>query len=115
MTRQELMEQMWKKDKHVTAGDIALALSSRFPKCQGNRTLADGTVTKSHFEMAGEFLAEKRKMPRELNDYAKKAIAFREFKKAAFAITDDFPDDLAKEFKQIAHGNLSWVWKELKL
>jgi len=61
MTRNELMEDVFKKNPNCSPGDIALALSKRFKQFQGNRTLASGEQTKSHYEMAVEFIREKKK------------------------------------------------------
>ena len=61
MTRNDLMQKVYDSNHFCSAGDIALALSKRFGKCQGNRKLADGTITKSHIEMGHEFLMQKKK------------------------------------------------------
>ena len=61
MTRNDLMQKVYDSNRFCSAGDIALALSKRFGRCQGNRTLADGTVTKSHIQMGAEFLMQKKK------------------------------------------------------
>ena len=114
MTREQLMEELYSKNTWVTAGDIALALSKRFPKCQGNRTLKDGTETKSHFEMANEFLLKKRherhleairkpqkKTPQEIHN------TMYEFRGHAMRIAKKWADEMGREFRAIISSNMN--------
>lgn len=50
MTRQELMEKMYKENPCVDAGTITIALAKRFPRWQGNYNV-----------MARHFLMEKKR------------------------------------------------------
>jgi hypothetical protein len=106
------MEELYKKDSRCSAGDMALALSKRFPKCQGNRKLSNGSETMSHIQMANEFLHRKRKGRAEAyatNKNTKEPFnkaAWEEFKLNAYKIAEEFSKDLAKEFKAIIYQNM---------
>ncbi len=107
MTREQLMQKVYDSNRFCSAGDIALALSKRFGRCQGNRRLADGTITKSHIQMGAEFLAKKKK-ERQIKEDAlhkqnfEKSVFFREFCGKAH----DFAEKAAKELKEAFHAIL---------
>ncbi len=93
MTKQELMEQVWQRDPRCSAGDIALALSKRWPRGQG-----DGPKRECHFTMANKFLKSKKEL---IHAKVAQHKALNEF---VFA-TKRFSEVVAKAFHY--HG-LQW-------
>jgi hypothetical protein len=102
------MQQVYDNNNFCSAGDIALALSRRFGRCQGNRKLKDGTITKSHMQMGAEFLMEQRKLKQKQKDdeRIKKSIAFREFCDKAHQFADKVAAQLRDGFHEVFYENL---------
>jgi len=105
MTRKQLMEVTYNNiGPGCSSGDLALALSRRFPQLQGNRHLADGTETKSHYEQATEFLIQKRK-DKEKERFEKTKNWF-EFKVKCNQFADEIAQDIGKEFRRMCYENI---------
>jgi hypothetical protein len=113
MTRNDLMQKVYDSNHFCSAGDIALALSKRFGRCQGNRKLADGTITKSHIEMGHEFLMQKKKERQQQEDALhkqnfEKSVFFREFCEKAHAFAEKAAKELKEGFHEIVRENIGY-------
>ena len=114
MTHNDLMQKVYDSNRFCSAGDIALALSRRFGKCQGNLKLKDGTITKSHIEMGHEFLMEKKRERIKQEDALhkqnfEKSIFFREFCEKAHEFAEKTAKELKEGFHEIVRENLGYT------
>lgn len=109
MTRTELMEDVYNKSRgRCSVGDITFALSKRFPKCQGNRHLKDGTITESHTQMAARFLKEKRMAKFQKSNQLVNKQDFFELKGAAFKFAENFFKQYGQAYKNFFRENAGY-------